>query len=361
MTNLAIEGDRPVPPPPNSDIDHLDSTDDLDTATDVDIAVPASRRRWSRLRDADLWMAVGAITVAAIIAVGILYLLWLVLTTGAHLLTVGGSWLATGPLARAVTGPVHAYLHAHDAGLPASTGQLWWAWLATAAVLWAAAVFGHSRGARIGWSLLGAASVAMVWAGAAPHSRDLAAGIAVAAWSLLSIPAFTPDSRPDRTVVLGGRAAADSPASSAATAPASVPAVRRDWAPAVVVPTPGARLQWGVLIDTPSGGCFCTAARDQYRATTAARTANRARPGSAHLIYREVCGTGWSEQLDGVEFGVRYTWPDGHIEYRPAEDRTDAEYLVRTCRNDGVTARAVSQLAVYGDWLTATAEAVDRL
>jgi hypothetical protein len=223
--------------------------------------------------------------------------------------------------------------------------------------LWAAAVFGHSRGARIGWSLLGAATAAMVWAGAAPHSRDLAAGLAAAAWSLLSIPAFTPTSRPDRTVVLGGRAAADSPESTAAP----VPAARTDWKPDVVVPTPGARLQWGVLIDTPSGGSVCTTARDQYRATTAARTANRARPGSAHLIYREVYGAGWSEQLDGVEFGVRYTWPDGHIEYRLAEDRTDAEYLVRTCRGDGVTARVVSQLAVYGDWLTATAEAVDVL
>ena len=42
----------------------------------------------------------------------------------------------------------------------------------------------------------------MVWAGSAPTSRELAAGVAVAAWSLLSIPAFTGGRRRTRTVVM---------------------------------------------------------------------------------------------------------------------------------------------------------------
>ncbi|NYD51719.1 hypothetical protein BJY14_007702 [Actinomadura luteofluorescens] len=54
-------------------------------------------------------------------------------------------------------------------------------------------VFGFfgSWGARLGWIATGAATVAMVWAGTTPHaSRWTAAGVAVLAWSVLSIVAF---------------------------------------------------------------------------------------------------------------------------------------------------------------------------
>ena len=332
-----------------------DAPEDDDTPQNT---TPGPARWWTRLASGDLWLAAATVTVALVIAAGALFLLWLILAALFHLLVAlcsglahGGSWLATGPVAQIVTGPVHGYLQAHDAGLPATTDQLWCAWLVSTAVLFAAAVFGHSRGARIGWTLLGAASTAMVWAGAAPHSRWLAAGIAVAAWSLLSIPAFTPTVHPDRTIVLGERAA--DPTQSGI---APVPQVT--WVSAMITATPGARLQWGVLITTPSAASICTAARNQAQAATEARAANKARPGSARLIYREVTTTPWREDATGEEFGIRHQWPDGHTEDQETSDRHEADYLIRCQRGTGITACVISRDAVYGPWLTADAAAV---
>lgn len=100
-----------------------------------------------------------------------------------------GQWVTEWPITQTITDPVRAYLDAHAANLPATADQLWWAWAITTAVLLVLAWSG-SVGARIGWTLTGACTAAMVYAGTAPDARALAAGITVMAWATLSILAF---------------------------------------------------------------------------------------------------------------------------------------------------------------------------
>jgi hypothetical protein len=113
-------------------------------------------------------------------------------------------WSAAGRLTRVITDPVHAYLTGHAAALHTNGQLLWLGWLATTAVLFALAVLG-STGARIGWTLAGALTTTVVYTTTPTDTRLLAAGIAVTAWSLLSIAAFnrTTISRPgpDITIV----------------------------------------------------------------------------------------------------------------------------------------------------------------
>jgi hypothetical protein len=102
--------------------------------------------------------------------------------TGAHDVT------ATG-LTRTITEPVHAYLTDHAAGLPVTGNTLWLTWLATTAMLLLLSALG-SRGARIGWTLAGAATTAMVYAATNTTARPVAAGLAITMWALLSVIAF---------------------------------------------------------------------------------------------------------------------------------------------------------------------------
>lgn len=62
-------------------------------------------------------------------------------------------------------------------------------WAVGTLALWVLA-WARSTGARIGWILMGAATVWMVWSATPEVSRPIAAGTAVLAWSLLSIPAL---------------------------------------------------------------------------------------------------------------------------------------------------------------------------
>jgi hypothetical protein len=113
-------------------------------------------------------------------------------------------WSAAGRLTRVMTDPVHAYLTGHAAALHTSGQLLWLGWVATTAILFALAVLG-ATGARIGWTLTGALTTALVYTNTAADARLLAAGITVTAWSLLSVAAFNhaavtrPD--PDITII----------------------------------------------------------------------------------------------------------------------------------------------------------------
>lgn len=197
-----------------------------------DHAPPATTRRrlpvppaWLTRRDT--WLAVVAAALATL--AGVLWAVWWVLSLVGLLADAGvaladgaaraGRWLSDGPITSTVTDPVRAYLDQHAAGLPATAGQLWWTWLAVTTALFVAAWCG-SRGARLGWTLIGAVTAAMVWAGAAPTSRDLAAGVAVAAWSLLSVPAFTGTGQP-RIVVVPASTQEPEPVPAAADADAA--------------------------------------------------------------------------------------------------------------------------------------------
>ncbi|MEV3927049.1 hypothetical protein [Actinomadura coerulea] len=98
--------------------------------------------------------------------------------------------------------PVTAYLDGHSEGLPITAGQLAGLWLWGQVALLVFGFFG-SWGARLGWIATGAATVAMVWAGTTPHaSRWTAAGVAVLAWSVLSIVAFHGAGRGRRLTII---------------------------------------------------------------------------------------------------------------------------------------------------------------
>ncbi|MFD6757467.1 MULTISPECIES: hypothetical protein [Micromonospora] len=100
------------------------------------------------------------------------------------------AWGQDHAYARIVIDPVRNYLASHAAGLPVNGNSLWWTWCSAGLVLLLFSLF-RSVGARIGWTLYGAGSAAMVAAGSGGPGRWIAAGICVLWWSLLSIPALS--------------------------------------------------------------------------------------------------------------------------------------------------------------------------
>jgi hypothetical protein len=152
---------------------------------------------WSRTEIAGIG-AVAAVMLA--LAAGIIWLLVTLVTGLAGLLADGShsaadaggdllGWLTDGPITTTVTNPVRAYLDTHAGGLPATAGQLWTAWLVLAGMLLLIAATG-STGARIGWTVIGALTAGMAYAGTTGHGQALAAGVTAAVWAVLSIPAF---------------------------------------------------------------------------------------------------------------------------------------------------------------------------
>ncbi|MGW4499134.1 hypothetical protein ACWENR_11030 [Micromonospora sp. NPDC004336] len=100
------------------------------------------------------------------------------------------AWGHDQAFARIILDPVRDYLASHAAGLPVSGNTLWWTWCVAGVVLLLFSLF-RSAGARIGWTLYGAGSAAMVAAGTGGPGRWIAAGICGLWWSLLSIPALS--------------------------------------------------------------------------------------------------------------------------------------------------------------------------
>lgn len=191
----------------------FDTDPDLpfDTDPDLDLGLTAEPSRWQSLRRnlADLprptqWYVYPLLALAVVAAAS---LLWLAVTAVIHVVGAVGdastdlnAWLTGGPITRTITGPVHAYLDTHAAGLPATAGQLWTAWLLVTGGLFVGAVLG-GRGARIGWAVLGALSVAMVHAGTTGPGRHLAAGVTATVWAVLSIAALRRTTTRTTTVI----------------------------------------------------------------------------------------------------------------------------------------------------------------
>ncbi|PWU52757.1 hypothetical protein DLJ47_18125 [Micromonospora sp. S4605] len=172
----------------------------IDSPADTSPTPTTRRRMPAWVTRSDTWFVAGVLTVAAALAAGALWLLWKLLTGILAALDAGGeiagdaghaaaNWVATGPITRTITAPVHAYLDSHAAGLPATAEQLRWGWLITGVVLLTAASFG-ARGARIGWCLHGVSTAAMVWSASPADNRELAVAVTAAVWSLLAVPAF---------------------------------------------------------------------------------------------------------------------------------------------------------------------------
>ncbi|WP_274036291.1 hypothetical protein [Streptomyces sp. MMBL 11-1] len=125
-------------------------------------------------------VAVAAAPLAALYATTALLLAWVEVSSPAP----GG----TGLLA-VLTEPVRTYLEDCTRALPitAETGYRFWQFVGCTSFLFAV----YHRGfGRVIWGLWGAASVAMVWAGAPDTGRAVSAGIAVFAWSAASAAAW---------------------------------------------------------------------------------------------------------------------------------------------------------------------------
>ncbi|MFF7250025.1 hypothetical protein ACFZBU_39755 [Embleya sp. NPDC008237] len=133
---------------------------------------------------------------------------WLraVIASGALLLAGAAVWLlrtcgspppisAFAELGATITRPVGSYLDDHTTHLAidASTAYTTWQW--TGAVALVTAACGSIAG-RMTWSAWAGASVAMVWIGTPAPDREVAAGIAVLAWTAASGIAFRRPSGP---------------------------------------------------------------------------------------------------------------------------------------------------------------------
>jgi hypothetical protein len=211
--------------PPNPGVDWwADTVNRINTWWVTRQPVGPAVRDWARATPRPV-VVTAAVLVAAVALAAVTVVVWLAsalyglvaaaATDGRHTGAASVRWSAAWRLTRIITDPVHAYLTGHAAALHTSGGPLWTGWLATTAALFALAVAG-STGARIGWTLFGALTTAVVYANTAVDARPLAAGITVTAWSLLSIAAFnriTVSRRgPDITIVThadAGRAADD--------------------------------------------------------------------------------------------------------------------------------------------------------
>jgi hypothetical protein len=143
------------------------------------------------------------IVIACIVAVTItvILLIWLVVTVlggptlaVAQGLAAGLGWalerVADWNLTEVVTKPVHDYITAHAAGLPAGAEAIWSAWTLTGPILWLICLLTKSSGARLAWVLYGAGTVAMVYSASPVGGHLLATGVAVVYWAVLSVFVF---------------------------------------------------------------------------------------------------------------------------------------------------------------------------
>lgn len=99
-------------------------------------------------------------------------------------------WNTVWPLLVTVADAVTAWITTHAAGLPVPASLLLQVWAIAGATLGVLAAL-RSRGARIGWPLYGAATVAMAYFGTTTEAhRPVVAGAAALAWCAGSVLAF---------------------------------------------------------------------------------------------------------------------------------------------------------------------------
>ena len=94
-----------------------------------------------------------------------------------------------GNLPGVITTPVRDYLTTHATGLPLTPEQLWWTWCGVGIAFFLIAVTGNI-GARIGWTLYGAATTAIVLTTTPDPAGTTAAALTATTWAVLSIPAY---------------------------------------------------------------------------------------------------------------------------------------------------------------------------
>ena len=90
------------------------------------------------------------------------------------------AWLHT------VIQPTHAYLVHHTVGLPVNAATAYLIWAGVGFVAGLVAMLTRANGARLTWTVWGAATGWMVWCAAPATGRDVALGLTVIAWTSLS-------------------------------------------------------------------------------------------------------------------------------------------------------------------------------
>ncbi|MET8411104.1 hypothetical protein ABZV34_23880 [Streptomyces sp. NPDC005195] len=110
--------------------------------------------------------------------------------TGAFLLAqvaphaTGLSAAIDGTLAT-IDQPVRRYLLTHAQALPITAAAAYGVWQALGLASFAASVF-YNRAARLTWTVWGATTVIMVWIATPAPGREVAAGLALLTWVVLS-------------------------------------------------------------------------------------------------------------------------------------------------------------------------------
>ena len=156
------------------------------------------RRLWDQARDvhSPQWPPRWLPIAAALAVVGGL-LLWAVPHVVAALYSAvdrwagpGGQWGQVDDLAGVPFAGLRAAMRAPDEVLPVSAPTLMWTWLVAGGALFLAAAVGRSPGARIGWAVYGAATLALVWNGTPTLGRVVAAAVTAVWWAVLSVLAY---------------------------------------------------------------------------------------------------------------------------------------------------------------------------
>jgi hypothetical protein len=145
-----------------------------------------------------------------VLAVALALLLGLAITIGrfigvmvmafAYAIMLGAEWVGGTVAYDVVIGPVRAYLDANS-GDPRYSGEAaFWLWAVAGIVTGLLGWTARSIGARIGWVLWGAATVAMTYASTSIGSKPVAAGVAAVWWTLGSLLVFRRTNRPRHVI-----------------------------------------------------------------------------------------------------------------------------------------------------------------
>ncbi|MGW2865903.1 hypothetical protein [Streptomyces sp. NPDC001205] len=162
-----------------------------DRGDEVRLAVAGG---WDETED---WIktTLGALAILIVLGVGGTLLVALIKAIFALASLVTHVHVGTGPhshtgLLATITDPVRTYLTGQTRGLAVSAGTAYAAWqlavVSTGFLSWATTSFG----ARFAWGVVGASTAWMVWSGAPATGREVATGLTVLAWGLLSIVAL---------------------------------------------------------------------------------------------------------------------------------------------------------------------------
>jgi hypothetical protein len=111
-------------------------------------------------------------------------------------------------------------------------------------------------------------------------------------------------------------------------------------------------IQWGALIVLPSGANDVEISPNRLSAILAVHTTNRTLGHeAARLVYRTAKYGPWLSDHVGDQWGVRRTWPDGHVEEIVKDSRSSADFGVSA--SVGCVGEVVSRTVEYGEWWVA--------